>query len=58
MTAAGAGWYAADSLRHRRESGHGYDLRGEPLEVGDDGFLRAAEALTGAPSPGATTSSC
>ena len=25
---AGLAWYAADSLRHRRESGHGYDLRG------------------------------
>ena len=41
-------WYGADSLRHRRESGHGYDLRGE-LDVRDEGFLRAAEALTGAP---------
>jgi phosphatidylserine/phosphatidylglycerophosphate/cardiolipin synthase-like enzyme len=27
--AAGVAWYGADSLRHRRESGHGYDLRGE-----------------------------
>ena len=27
--AAGVAWYAADSLRHRRESGHGYRLRGE-----------------------------
>jgi phosphatidylserine/phosphatidylglycerophosphate/cardiolipin synthase-like enzyme len=26
--AAGLAWYGADSLRHRRESGHGYDLRG------------------------------
>ncbi len=48
MSAAGTAWYAADSLRHRRESGHGYDLRGE-LAVRDTGFLRAAEALTGAP---------
>ena len=40
--------YGADSLRHRRESGHGYDLRGE-VDVRDEGFLRAAEALTGAP---------
>jgi cardiolipin synthase len=46
--AAGLAWYGADSLRHRRESGHGYDLRGE-LDVRDEGFLRAAEALTGAP---------
>jgi cardiolipin synthase len=46
--AAGAAWYGADSLRHRRESGHGYDLRGE-LDVGSPEFLRAAEALTGAP---------
>jgi cardiolipin synthase len=48
VAAAGAAWYGADSLRHRRESGHGYDLRGE-LDVGSPGFLRAAEALTGAP---------
>jgi len=46
--AAGIAWYGADSLRHRRESGHGYDLRGE-LDVRSDEFLRAAEALTGAP---------
>jgi cardiolipin synthase A/B len=46
--AAGLAWYGADSLRHRRESGHGYDLRGE-LDVRDEGFLHAAEALTGAP---------
>jgi cardiolipin synthase A/B len=46
--AAGAAWYAADSLRHRRESGHGYSLRGD-VDVRDDTFLRAAEALTGAP---------
>ncbi len=46
-TAAGA-WYTADSLRHRRESGHGYDLRGECDPAGPD-FLRAAEAITGAP---------
>jgi cardiolipin synthase len=47
--AASAGWYAADSLRHRRESGHGYDLRGGALSAGGQEFLRAAEALTGAP---------
>jgi cardiolipin synthase len=46
--AAGLAWYGAESLRHRRESGHGYDLRGE-LDVRSSGFLRAAEALTGAP---------
>jgi cardiolipin synthase len=48
VTAAGAAWYGADSLRHRRESGHGYDLRGE-LDVSTDRFQYAAEALTGAP---------
>jgi cardiolipin synthase len=46
--AAGLAWYGADSLRHRRESGHGYDLRGA-LDVRSESFLRAAEALTGAP---------
>src|SRR5918997_1707346 len=46
--AAGVAWYAADSLRHRRESGHGYELRGE-VDVSDETFLRAAESLTGAP---------
>jgi cardiolipin synthase len=45
---AGLAWYGAESLRHRRESGHGYDLRGE-LDVRSDSFLRTAEALTGAP---------
>ena len=48
VVAAGGAWYAADSLRHRREGGHGYRLRGE-VDVGDPSFLRAAEALTGAP---------
>ena len=48
VAAAGAAWYAADSLRHRRESGHGYELRGECDPAGPD-FLRAAEAITGAP---------
>ena len=46
--AAGLAWYGADSLRHRRESGHGYDLRGD-LDVRSDEFQWAAEALTGAP---------
>jgi cardiolipin synthase A/B len=42
--------YGTESLRHRRESGHGYDLHGEgELDVRDPGFLRAAEALTSAP---------
>ena len=48
VMAAGAAWYAADSLRHRREGGHGYRLRGE-VDVREPSFLRAAEALTGAP---------
>ena len=48
VAAAGAAWYAADSLRHRREGGHGYRLRGE-VDVREPSFLRAAEALTGAP---------
>ena len=42
------GWYAADSLRHRREGAFGYEI-GTELEVGSTDFLRAAEALTGAP---------
>jgi cardiolipin synthase A/B len=48
VAAAGAAWYGADSLRHRREGGHGYRLRGE-VDVREASFLRAAEALTGAP---------
>ena len=48
VAAAGVAWYAADSLRHRREGGHGYRLRGE-VDVREASFLRAAEALTGAP---------
>ena len=48
VAAGGAAWYAADSLRHRREGGHGYRLRGE-VDVREASFLRAAEALTGAP---------
>jgi cardiolipin synthase len=48
--AAGLAWYAADSLRHRREGGRGYRLHGaEELDPAGDGFLRAAEALTSAP---------
>jgi cardiolipin synthase A/B len=41
-------WYGADSLRHRREGAFGYDLA-EGVDVDSDAFLRAAEALTGAP---------
>ncbi|MDQ2675931.1 MAG: phospholipase D-like domain-containing protein [Actinomycetota bacterium] len=48
LAAAGVGWYASDSLRHRREGAFGYDL-GTSLEVDSPDFLRAAEALTGAP---------
>jgi cardiolipin synthase len=48
VAAAGVAWYSADSLRHRREGGHGYRLRGE-VDVREASFLRAAEALTGAP---------
>jgi cardiolipin synthase len=42
------GWYASDSLRHRREQGQGYTLRGDELDVGSDDFLRATEAITSA----------
>jgi cardiolipin synthase len=49
VAAAGGAWYAADSLRHRRESGsHGYELHGE-ADPSDISFMRAAEALTGSP---------
>jgi len=48
VAAAGGAWYAADSLRHRREGGDGYELRGE-VDLSEPSFLRAAEALTGAP---------
>src|SRR5215211_6283609 len=44
----GIGWYAADSLRHRREGAFGYDLKAD-LEVDSPDFVRAAEALTGSP---------
>jgi cardiolipin synthase len=49
VAAWGAAWYASESLRHRREQGHGYQLRGERIDIGDREFLRAAEALTAAP---------
>ncbi len=48
LGAAGLGWYVSDSLRHRREGAFGYDL-GTSLEVDSPDFLRAAEALCGAP---------
>jgi cardiolipin synthase len=41
--------YAVDSLRHRREAGQGYALRGEDLHVGSEAFLRAAESITSSP---------
>jgi cardiolipin synthase len=49
IAAFGLAWYASDSLRHRRELGDGYDLRGAALDVGTDEFLRAAEAITSTP---------
>ncbi|MEX1141575.1 MAG: phospholipase D-like domain-containing protein [Thermoleophilaceae bacterium] len=49
---AATAWYAADSLRHRREGAFGYGLD-ESIPVDSPAFLRAAEAVTGAPiSPG------
>ncbi len=48
LALAGIAWYASDSLRHRREGGHGYKLEAS-LDVASDSFLRATEALTGAP---------
>jgi cardiolipin synthase len=48
ILATAALWYASDSLRHRREGGRGYEMEDCP-EVGSEGFLRAAEALTQAP---------
>jgi len=48
LALATIGWYASDSLRHRREGAFGYDLAsGSELDSPD--FLRTAEALTGAP---------
>ncbi len=48
LALAAAGWYASESLRHRREGAFGYELTSE-IEVGAPDFVRAAEALTGAP---------
>lgn len=44
---AAAAWYAADSLRHRREGAFGYEIEPD-LEVDSEDFLRASEALTAA----------
>jgi len=41
--------YAMDSLRHRREHGKGYNLRGEDIDVASEAFLIATEAITSAP---------
>ena len=43
VTAAGVAWYAADSLRHRREGGDGDRLRGE-VDVREASFLRRGVA--------------
>ncbi|HEU4905049.1 MAG TPA: phospholipase D-like domain-containing protein [Solirubrobacterales bacterium] len=45
---AGLGWYASESLRHRREGAFGYEVI-EGIEADSDDFMRAAEALTGHP---------
>jgi cardiolipin synthase len=44
----GAAWYAADSLRHRREGAFGYELVAG-VDADSPDFMRAAEALTGHP---------
>ena len=49
IAAFGLAWYASESLRHRRETGHGYELHGDALDVGEEEFLAACEALTAAP---------
>ncbi len=49
LALAAVAWYSSDSLRHRRERGQGYELRGEDIEVGSAQFLRATEAITMAP---------
>ena len=48
LAAAAVAWYVSDSLRHRRDGAFGYDM-GADLEVDSPDFVRAAEALTGAP---------
>jgi len=42
-------WYSSDSLRHRREQGDGYELRGDEISVCTPEFMRAAEAITSSP---------
>jgi cardiolipin synthase A/B len=49
IAAFGVAWYASESLRHRRETGHGYDLHGDALDVGSEEFMAACEALTASP---------
>jgi len=46
--ALGLGWYASESLRHRREGAFGYQPVGG-VDPASAGFMRAAEALTGHP---------
>ncbi|HEX2128501.1 MAG TPA: phospholipase D-like domain-containing protein [Solirubrobacterales bacterium] len=48
VAASGIGWYAAESLRHRREGAFGYDL-GTEIDAGSPEFMRACEAITGSP---------
>jgi cardiolipin synthase A/B len=48
ISAAIAARYAAESMRHRREGGFGYELSAD-LAVDSSDFLTAAESLTGAP---------
>lgn len=55
IAAFGLAWYGSESLRHRRERGDGYELRGAELAAGSDAFLRATEAITSSPiAPGNT----
>jgi len=49
LAAFGLVWYGSESLRHRREQGDGYELRGEDLEAGSEAFQRATEAITSSP---------
>lgn len=48
LAVAGTAWYAAGSIRHRREDRSGYVLQ-DPIPVEGEGFLAACESLTGAP---------
>ena len=59
LAVTGALWYASDSLRHRREQGHGYQLRGEAIDPRELEFLRRRRGADGGRrSRVATTSSC